>query len=127
MSTVTSATELGKSIKNGDDEIIIEGDLTKKVIRIKATGKVAWIIAFGAIGIGLAAAIAGAVAGPAIPAFEAIAITSAAGAVAVIGLPATAAALAMAFAVKSKKVLNTLRDDYVIVNNSDNRIVLKKK
>ena len=127
MSTVTSAAELGRSVNNGENEIIIEGDLAKKTIRIKATGKVAWAIAFGAIGVALVVAIGGAVAGPAAPAFEAIAITSAGGAVAVIGLPATVAALSMAFAVKNKKVLNSLRDDYIITSQSTNRVVLKKK
>ena len=127
MSTVTSAAELGRSVNNGEDEIIIEGDLAKKTIRIKATGKVAWAIAFGAIGVALVIAISGAGAGPAAPAFEAIAITSAGGAVAVIGLPATVAALSMAFAVKNKKVLNSLRDDYIIMSKSTNRVVLKRK
>lgn len=127
MSTVTSAAELGKSVNNGEDEIIIEGDLGKKIIRIKATGKVAWAIAFGAIGVALVVAIGGAVAGPAAPAFEAIAITTAGGAVAVIGLPATVAALSMAFAVKNKKVLNSLRDDYIIASKTNNRVILRRK
>ena len=127
MSTVTSAAELGRKVNNGENEITIEGVLGKKTIRIKATGKVAWAIAFGAIGVALVIAIRGVGAGPAAPALEAIAITSAGGAVAVIGLPATVAALSMAFAVKNKKVLNSLRDDYIIVSKTNNRVVLKRK
>ena len=118
---------MGRKVNNGEDEITIEGDLAKKTIRIKATGKVAWAIAFGAIGVALVVAIGGAGAGPAAPALEAIAITSAGGAVAVIGLPATVAALSMAFAVKNKKELNSLRDDYIIVSKTNNRVVLKRK
>ena len=127
MSTVTSAAELGRSVNNGENEIIIEGDLSIKIIRIKATGKVAWLIAFGAIGVALVVAVGGTGAGPAAPAFEAIAATSAAGAVAVLGLPATVAALSMAFAVKNKNVLNALREDYIIMSKSDSRVVLKRK
>ena len=68
MSTVTSAAELGRKVNNGENEITIEGVLGKKIIRIKATGKVAWAIAFGAIGVALVIAIRGVGAGPAAPA-----------------------------------------------------------
>lgn len=49
---------LGKAVKNNEDTIEIEGDLSKKVIKIKATGKVAWAVSIGAIGIAVAAALA---------------------------------------------------------------------
>ena len=58
MKTVTTAADLGKAIKNGESEIAIEGDLAQKVIRIKATGNVAWAIALGAVTIGIAAVLA---------------------------------------------------------------------
>ncbi len=127
MSTVNSAQELAKRVNEGDSEITIEGDLGKKIIRIKATGKTAWIIAFGAIGVAVTLVIVGLGTGPAAPAVESIAITSAAGAVAIIGLPATVAAIGMAIAVKDKKVLNTLRDCYDIVSKSNDIVVLRKK
>lgn len=38
---VTTAEELGKRVQKGDNNIEIEGELAKKVIRIKATGNVA--------------------------------------------------------------------------------------
>ena len=50
---VTTSKELGQAIKEEKDTIVVEGDLTKKVIRIKATGKVSWAIAAGAIGVGV--------------------------------------------------------------------------
>ena len=36
----------------GQDTIEIEGDLVRRVIKIKATGKVAWGVCIGALGIG---------------------------------------------------------------------------
>ena len=38
---VNDSKGLGKALKDNEDEIIIEGDLRKKVIKIKAPGKVA--------------------------------------------------------------------------------------
>ncbi|WP_034584074.1 hypothetical protein [Helicobacter pametensis] len=46
---ITTQEELNQAMSNQQDGIEIEGDLAKKVIKIKATGKVAWIVAFGAI------------------------------------------------------------------------------
>ena len=45
MAKVTTEEELTNAIKNNEDTIEIEGDLSKKAIRIKATGKVAWVVA----------------------------------------------------------------------------------
>ena len=46
---ITTAKELGQAIKENVDIIEIEGDLVSKVIRIKATGKIAWSVAAGAL------------------------------------------------------------------------------
>ena len=51
MQKVTTEKELADAIKDNEDTITIEGDLAKKTLRIKATGKVAWVIAFEAIGV----------------------------------------------------------------------------
>ena len=48
---VRNAKELGAEIERGADMIEIEGDLARRVIRIRATGRVAWLVAFGAIGL----------------------------------------------------------------------------
>ena len=48
MAKVTTEEELTNAIKNNEDTIEIEGDLSKKAIRIKATGKVAWVVAIAA-------------------------------------------------------------------------------
>lgn len=42
--------ELAKAIKNGEDSIIVEGDLKNKVIRIKLTGKLAWSVCAVSLG-----------------------------------------------------------------------------
>lgn len=48
---ITDEKELGKALQDGIDSIEIEGNLKDKVLRIKASGKVAWVIALGAIAI----------------------------------------------------------------------------
>lgn len=51
--------ELGEALRNNESTIEIEGDLAKKVIRIRATGNVAWAVALvalvGAVGLAIAA------------------------------------------------------------------------
>lgn len=41
MSVVRTEKELAESLKQNDDTIIVEGDICEKVIRIKATGRIA--------------------------------------------------------------------------------------
>lgn len=43
---VKNEEELEQAIKDNVDKIEIEGSLTEKVIRIKATGKIAWAVCF---------------------------------------------------------------------------------
>lgn len=43
---ISNEKDLGEAVNNEQDTIEIEGDLGKKVLRIKATGKVAWLVAF---------------------------------------------------------------------------------
>ncbi len=50
-----TAEELGKAIKNKEDTIEIEGDLKNQVIRIKATGKVAWGVCVVSLGVAVIA------------------------------------------------------------------------
>lgn len=122
---VKNEKDLGDAVKNGQDTIEIEGDLGKKVLRIKATGKVAWVVAFGAIGV--------AVAGTMYPVPEpttqvtskAFAFTAAGGAISILGVGATTAAISIAVAAGSVGVLNSLRK-YKVVSTSNNRVVLKR-
>lgn len=43
--------ELGEALKREEDTITIEGDLVNKVIKIHGTGKTAWGLTIGAIGV----------------------------------------------------------------------------
>ncbi|MBQ7568836.1 hypothetical protein IJT17_08535 [bacterium] len=117
---VKTEKELGEAIKRQDDEIIIEGDLKNKVIRIRAAGKVAWAIAIGAIsGAVLVSLLSGGTAAPA-------GITVGLAAVGVLGAPATAAAFAIAVAAGGVDALDKLRS-YKTVSDTGNRLVLKRK
>lgn len=55
MEKVTTEEELAKAIADNKDTIEIEGDLAQKSIKIKATGKVAWAIAIGAVTVAITA------------------------------------------------------------------------
>ncbi|WP_294411202.1 hypothetical protein [uncultured Ruminococcus sp.] len=50
---VYNEKELGKALHDDVDSIEIEGDLSNKVIRIKATGKVAWGLLIGCMAIAI--------------------------------------------------------------------------
>ena len=55
---ITTSKELGEALKQDQETIEIEGDLTNKTFRIKAAGKVAWAVAFGAIVVAVASVLA---------------------------------------------------------------------
>ena len=116
---VRTEEELAKAIENGEDTIEIEGDLKEKTLKIKATGKVAWVVAIGAIGIAVTIVITTGGAGT--PASGIIGV----GAVSVLGLPAAITAVSIAVAAGGVGVLNKLRS-YKIVENSENILILKK-
>ncbi|WP_332405986.1 hypothetical protein, partial [Vibrio metschnikovii] len=42
--TISNEADLGEALKREQDTIEIEGDLKNKVLKIKATGKVAWAV-----------------------------------------------------------------------------------
>ena len=122
MNTVRTEKELAKQIENNADMIIIEGSLKDKVIRIKATGKAAWIVAIGAIGV----AVAGILAAPATGGVtSSAAFLMAPAAVTTLGLPSATTAILIAVAAGGVGVLNKLRD-YDIVEENDKRVKLKR-
>lgn len=134
VTVVKTSKELGQAIKAEKETIEIEGDLAAKVIRIKATGKVAWGVAAAALGIGVfaivhtphatvATAPAGGVGG-AISFTGGAVSTGAAGAI--LG-PAAITALTIAVAAGGIGALTTLRNKYKITNKSKGHVVLKKK
>jgi hypothetical protein len=135
MKTVKTAQELGKAIKANEEYIYIEGDLKNKVIRIKAVGKVAWLIAGGSI----AAAIYLYLSTPATTAASVPlggvggalsftgATTAAATAVTILGVPAVTVAITVGIAAGGYGAITSMRETYVIESSSENGIILKKK
>src|SRR5690349_7420040 len=53
-----SPDELGRAIEQGRDEIEISIDVRAKVVRIKAVGKIAWGVLFGAVTVVIVSMIA---------------------------------------------------------------------
>ncbi|RJP24484.1 MAG: hypothetical protein C4520_03980 [Candidatus Abyssobacteria bacterium SURF_5] len=118
--TVTTEKDLGQALKEKVSTIIIEGSLKDKVIRIRATGKVAWLIAGGAIAIAIAIVISSA--GTAAPVAALVGGTT----VGILGLPAAIAATSIGVAAGGFAALNRLRR-YKEFERSENRLVLKMK
>lgn len=117
---IQTAADLGAALKNGQDTIEIEGDLMKKVLRIKATGNVAWAIAIGAIGVAVILALGSG--GTAAPVSGIVGF----GAVSVLGLSAATSAATIAIAAGGVGALNTLRK-YKIVSDSGDKLVMTRK
>ena len=121
-----SEKELGQALKDGKPTIEIEGDLAKKVLKIKATGNVAWGVCIGAIAVAVIAVSATvASGGTATPAAMAAVAAMAPPTVAILGVPVTVSAVLIAVAGGSIDVLNRLRK-YEIVKKTDSKIVLKR-
>ena len=119
---VRTEKELADALKEEKNYIIIEGDLGKKAIKIKATGKIGWAIAIAAIAVAVAATIA------AIPTggtSEIVGLGAASGAIAILGLDVTITAILIGVAAGGVAVLNKLRG-YKIVIKDANRVVLKR-
>ncbi len=107
---IKTEKELAEAIEKGQETIEIEGCLS---------GKVAWIVAIGAISVAVVAVLA--TGGAATPASGIVAI----GAVATLGLPVTITAMSIAVAAGGVGVLNKLRS-YTIIEKNNNRVILKK-
>lgn len=124
---MTNEKDLGEAIKNNEDTIEIEGDLKKKVIRVKITGDRAWAIAIGAMGVAVTVIIAtAATGGTTAPASALVATPALAGAVSVLGVPTTISAIGIAVAGGGIGALNKLRD-YDIEEISDDKAILHRK
>lgn len=119
---VRTEKELGEALKNNQDRIEIEGDLSKKVIKIKATGKVAWLVASGAIAVAVIAVLATPATGGTSNVAHFVAAPVAA---ATLGVSVTGSAIAIAVAAGGIGALNKLRK-YSLEKNADGSITLKK-
>lgn len=123
MAKVTTEEELGEALKRNADTIEISGDLSKKIIRIRATGNVAWAIAIAAIGI----AIYGVVSAPITGGTSGIAAGFVApAAVGILGGTVTYSAIAIAIAAGGVGALISLRK-YKEVSRTSSSLILKRK
>ena len=111
--------EVAEALKNNEPTIEIKGDLKLKILKIKATGTAAWIIAIGAIAVAVTIVLT--TGGTGAPVSGIIG----AGAVSILGLPAAISAVTIAVAAGGVGVLNELRD-YEIVENNNDVLILKK-
>lgn len=136
MKTVTTSRDLGQAIKNGEQEIRVEGDLCKRVIKIRSVKPIFWGIVAGSIAAGVALLLAtpavtvatapvGGIGG--VISFKgSIAVSSAAATI--LGIKATIVALGVAVgAGGGTAALVKLRDNYSVDKKNSNCIVLKKK
>lgn len=137
MAIVINAMELGQAIARNDNTIVIDGDLGKKVFKIKATGNVAWLVAGGAIVVAIVAILAmpattatGVITGPIGGAglvAEGVALgAGGAGAIGILGVSTTVTAISIGVGAKSKSAVNKLRDNYDM-KKSGNKLILTRK
>lgn len=123
---VRTEKELGKAIKEEKDTIEIEGDLRRKVIIIKATGKVAWAVAIGAIGVAVTATFlilpTGGASAPATGVLLPAAVAFGGG---IGGISVACAAVSIAVAAGGVGALNTLRE--YDLTEKDGMVILKRK
>ena len=125
--TVKTEKELADAINRGEDTIEIEGDLAKKTVKIRATGKVAWAIAFAAIGIAACAAVTTAVTGgTSAPVTGTVVGLTGGAAVGILGGAATYSAIAIAIAAGGVGVLTKLRG-YKEISRTESKLVIKRK
>ena len=124
---MTTEKELGEALKNNQDTIEIEGDLANKVIRIKATGAVAWGVCIGCVAVAVTfIVVTFGSGGTTAPVTVPTAAVSLGAAAAVWGLPTALAATGIAAAGGGVIVLNKLRK-YRLEKKSDTKIVLHRK
>lgn len=117
---INNEKDLGEALNGRQDTIEIEGDLVKKVLKIKATGNVAWVVALGAIGVAVTLVLISG--GTAAPASGVVGL----GAVSVLGLPAAISAVSIALAAGGVGALTALRK-YKIVAQKDGKLILKRE
>ncbi|OQX01930.1 MAG: hypothetical protein BWK73_44435 [Thiothrix lacustris] len=120
---VSTEKELGDALKREEHTIEITGDLAKKTIKLRATGNIAWAVAFAAIGIAVYGVIATPVTGGTTGIVAGFTGTAAVG---ILGGAATYSAIAIAVAAGGVGVLTSLRS-YKEVSRTANSLIIKRK
>lgn len=123
--TVRTEKELAEAIKNNENTIEIEGDLKNKTLKIKATGKVAWAIAIGAIAVAIVGITYPVPEPTTQTAAKGFAAFTAVGAAAILGAGTATTAVMIAAAAGGVGVLNKLRS-YKIIENTNEKLILKR-
>ena len=129
--TIKNEEDLGKALKNEDSELVVKGDLAKKIIEIRAVGKIAWVAVIGSIAVSIYYIYSTTVTAPVTmgltySAAPAIFGTTAVAASRALGISATIAAVNIAIAASSYKYLNKLRS-YKEIYRKDDIIYLQKE
>ena len=135
---MTTNEEFVKALNDKAEYIILEGDRANDIYRIVVAGKIAWVLAIGAIVLGAALVFATASSGgTAAPATVPAMSFAAPAAVATLGWSATSTAIAICFAAggvaAGKAILNSVRNNYKIAEKIENekgdvtKLVLKRK
>lgn len=139
MVTVRTAKELGQALKSNEHYIYVEGDLKNKIIRIKAVGKIVWILAIGSLATAISLYLSipavtatgtvvsgpvGTVAGSAIPFTGSVVASSAA---TILGVKSVCVAIGIGVAFGGVGGVVSLRNNYTIEKKSVNGLILKKK
>ncbi len=124
---VENEKELSEVIKKNKidriDTIDVTGDFCRKLIKIKATGNVAWAIAIGAIGVAVAAVVSSPMTGGL---SAGVALVAAPAAVSVLGVGATVSAISLSVAYGSTSVLKELREYKIIINSKTSITLIRK-
>lgn len=124
---VKTEAELAEALKNNEESIEIEGDLAKKTFKIRATGKVAWGVCIGAIGIAAYSVfVTVGTGGASAPVTVTTASFVAVKTTAILGGAVTYSAIAIAVAAGGVGALNKLRK-YKQVSYENGRLVLQRK
>lgn len=132
MAYVRNEEELVNAINGKQSTIEFEVNFAKKIMKIKATGAVAWLLAASAISISVYASImmipATVASGGSAALVGASATAVSAGtAVAILGAAAATTAIRIGVKGKGMGVIKDLRDKYDILEQSDTKLILKRK
>ena len=120
---VNNEEDLGKAINSNTDEIIIKGDLAKKIIIIKTKGKLAWFLALSIVLI----VIAKSDKPSAVAVDNYVAKMATSSAVSIWGIAATVTAVCICLSTKSVTTLKELRNNYEIVEKCNDSLRLRRK
>ena len=130
MKTIATSQELGNAIRGGERRITVTGTLAQDAARIIATGAAAWVFAYGAISIGVTAALrtlksrAGPVYEEEDDLMHTIAKSVCTPAITLWGIPTTIAALKIGLGGNNPATLQTLKMHYRIVHKTQNRLFI---